>query len=102
MVCKLQIHDMVTIPSYCFSYKSTRTIVLYKYGISIHTENMTMVEINIDNLIGRLLEGKNVFYSIFSSKYINTSNVKFDLGIRNEKYLNEFCTTKRFFFFTNI
>lgn len=64
---------------------------------------MAMVEINIDNLIGRLLEGKKAFYTFFS-KYINTSNVKFDLGIRNEKYLNEFCTTKLLFFsfFTNI
>lgn len=39
-----------------------------------------MVEINIDNLIGCLFEGKKVFY-IFFLKYINISNVKFDLGI---------------------
>lgn len=37
MVCKLQIHDMITILSYCFSYKSTSTTCILfciKYGIS--------------------------------------------------------------------
>lgn len=57
---------MIIIFLYCFSYKSM-SIILFciKYGILIYMENMVMVEINIDNLIGCLLEGKNVFYFIF-------------------------------------
>lgn len=59
---------MIIIFLYCFSYKSMSIICILfciKYGILIYMENMVMVEINIDNLIGCLLEGKNVFYFIF-------------------------------------